>query len=591
MRRLPAIMLLTALSPVTALDLADYHAPTGEFDLQNHVHYHFESGKELQVAEAFETLNKHGFTQATSPRLSLGYTAKAVWVAIPFRGTGEPLILEITSLIDVIRFAHLDEKGAVRKQYDTGRDFAMSTRPVQHHNFVFPVAAATGERGYLLMRLKSQGSMLVPIKLLRESDFAKADHREQFIYGLYFGIMLVMVLYNLFLYSATRDIAYVYYVFYIVFFALFQFSIWGFTHEMLLPDNPLPAKYALPVGLHLATLFQLPFARQFFQARPVIPLLYKISTGFSVGTFISLVAALVIPYRWFIMMGIITGAGGALLNLTMALILYGKKIKTARFFLIAYSVFIGGALLLGMRNFGLLTHSFITSYSVQIGSVLEVVLLSLALADRITVLREQKEETQRKAAEREREFTASLENERNRIAGEIHDVVGSELTVLMLESEDPKANVQSLGQRLKFVLESIRDLVFLLNNKTSLAENLEDQMVSHARRLGETKKYEISLDLAKCGVALGLERSLHLHRIFTEWMNNTIRHAKPKSIAIGLALGQGLVTLEIRHDGSAFDWDGTANASGLGSIAHRAKKLKARAVSERNRFTLEIPLA
>ncbi|MBX3724170.1 MAG: hypothetical protein KF713_20150 [Turneriella sp.] len=588
--RIFLVILPVFLFPLTATDFARFDAAAGEFDLKNHVYYFFEEAGELREAEALDLFQKNRFTRTASARLSLGYTSKAVWIAIPFRGTGDPLVLEITSLIDNIRFVHLDERGKLLKGIDTGRDFPMHTRPVLHHSFVFPVTTVSEAPGFLMLRLKSQGSMLVPLKLLREGDFVKTDHREQFLYGLYFGIMLVMVLYNFFLFSATRDIAYLYYVLYILFFALFQFSIWGFAHEMLFPDHPVPAKYALPVGLHLATLFQLPFARQFFQARAVIPTLYKISFGFSVVTAVSLAAALVIPYRWFIMMGIVTGAGSAILNFIMAVVLYLKKIKTARFFLIAYSVFIGGALLLGLRNFGLLNHSLITSYSVQIGSVLEVVLLSLALADRINVLRDQKAEAQRQAAARERELTARLENERNRIAGEIHDVVGSELTVLMLESEDPKSDKKSLGQRLKFVLESIRDLVFLLNTKAGFAENLESQIALYAQRLGETKKYEIRLNLEKCGSLLGLEKSLNLHRIFSEWMNNTIRHAKPKSVDIRLSAENGRVRLEITHDGAPFTWNGAPNASGLGNIAHRAAKLKANVSSQGTRFLLEIPV-
>lgn len=590
MRLLCGFLLLLSL-PLSALDYAAWDARAGEYDLNSNVYYLFENDAELAPTEALARLRQDQYIRSASARLSLGYTAKAVWVAIPFRGTGEAQILEITSLIDSIRFLHLNERGEVVKEFATGRDLPVRTRPVVHHNFVFPVMAAANETGYILIRLKSQGSMLVPLKLLRESDFAKNDHREQFLYGLYFGIMLVMVLYNLFLFSGTREIAYLYYVFYILFFALFQFSIWGFTHELLLPDYPLPAKYALPVGLHLATIFQLPFARQFFRAGDVIPVLYRISTGLSVITLLSLAASLVIPYRWFIMMGIVTGSAGAVLNLVMAIVLQRRKFRTARFFLIAYSVFIGGALLLGLRNFGLLTHSLVTSYSVQIGSVLEVILLSLALADRINILREQKEETQRNAAVRERELTAKLESERARIAGEIHDVVGSELTVLMLESEDPKTDMKSLGQRLRLVLESIRDLVFLLNNKTSLAETLEDQITVFAHRLGETRKYEIGVDLQKCGRVLGLDRSLHLHRIFTEWMNNTIRHAKPERVDIRLAQTKENIVLEISHNGLAFDWDGKPNASGLGNIARRAAKMRARVGAAGTRFWLEIPHA
>jgi len=411
MRLRLGLLVLFAGAPLSALDFASYNHAQHEFDLNGRVHYYFEEYNEQQPHEAFELLQKGYFTQSPSARLSLGYTAKPVWVAIPFSGfpAANRLMLEITALIDNIQFSYMNERGLILESFTTGRDYPVSTRPVRHHNFVFPLPVQKSSNAFILMRLTSQGSMLVPLKLMPEEDFHDLDHIEQMVFGIYFGIMVVMVLYNLFLYAATRERSYAFYVFYILFFLLFQFALWGFLHELLLPDSPRFAKYMLPVFLHLATIFQLLFATQFFQARQIVPGLYKVSGYLSFATFASLVVGGILPYRWFIAVGILTGSVGALLNFIMALVLYQKKIKAARFFLIAYTTLIGGVVLLSLRNLGLINYSFLSTYSAQIGSALEVVLLSLALADKINLWRDEKEQAQKQVIDREREMNRAFQ--------------------------------------------------------------------------------------------------------------------------------------------------------------------------------------
>lgn len=414
-RTMRAVLLGIALGcggALSALDFATYDKNTREFDLKGKVHYYSEEYNEQLPHEALELLKAGYFTASASPRLSLGYTARAVWVAVPFfaeKGTDDKLILEITSLLDSIQFYVMNEGGLILESFHTGRDFALSTRPLSHHNFIFPINAQKARRGTILMRLTSQGSMLVPLRLVPEAIFTETDRREQLIFGLYFGIMAVMVLYNLFLYASTRERSYAFYVFYILFFLLFQFSIWGFSHEIFFPEMPRLAKYSLPVFLHLATSFQLLFATQFFQAQQLVPWLYRISGYLSFLTFLSLVAGGFLPYRIFIALGIFTGVAAALLNFFMALKLYFKNVKAARFFLIAYVTLIGGVVLLGLRNFGILNYSLLTTYSAQIGSALEVVLLSLALADRINIWRNEKEAAQKQVIDREREMNRAFQ--------------------------------------------------------------------------------------------------------------------------------------------------------------------------------------
>ena len=426
--RLPVILFaLLTFDAAQALDFSEYHAEVGAYDLKGNVHFYIEEYNEQQPHEALELLKSGLFTRSESPRLSLGYTGKAVWIALPFawrENRPATLMLEITSLIDTIQYSYVSERGLILDSAITGRDYPFSSRGLSHHNFVFPIAvekpaALTSKRrtsveggatrGIILLRLQSQGSMLVPLKLMGESDFYKVDHTEQLIFGLYFGIMLVMVLYNLFLYASTRERSYAFYVFYILFFALFQFALWGYLHEVFLPESPRLAKYLLPIFLHLATIFQLLFATQFFQARAIIPKQYKFVGFLSFLTFISLIAGSFFPYRIFITAGILAGSVGALAIFIMALTLYARRIKVARYFLIAYSTLIAGVVFLTLRNLGIINYSFISTYSAQIGSALEVILLSLALADKINIWRDEKEKAQKQVIDREREMNRAFQ--------------------------------------------------------------------------------------------------------------------------------------------------------------------------------------
>jgi class 3 adenylate cyclase len=84
--------------------------------------------------------------------------------------------------------------------------------------------------------------------------------------------------------------------------------------------------------------------------------------------------------------------------------------KYARLFVAAWICYLLGALLLIGRNMGILPGNMVTNNFANIGSAMEVVLLSLALADKVRILRIEKEESDMKVLKMQKELTASLEN-------------------------------------------------------------------------------------------------------------------------------------------------------------------------------------
>jgi len=295
-------------------------------------------------------------------------------------------MLELLAPIDLIEFNYLSERGLILDSIHTGRDAAVSTRPIVHRNFIFPLARADttvkSTKRIVLMRLTTQGRMFVPLRLRTESSFYAADHVEQLAFGVYFGVMLALVLYNLFLYSAFRTRSYAFYVFFVVFIALLQFSYRGFLQEMILPAEPRIAKYVLPVFLHAATIFQLLFAAQFFAAHEKIRTLYRISGWVSFATFVSLLFGLLIPYRYFSGLGIVFGSLATLLVFITAVVLLFKREKKVRFFVCAYILIIGSILLLILQNIDQKYYTSVHTSVNLIATAFAAMLLSLALADK-----------------------------------------------------------------------------------------------------------------------------------------------------------------------------------------------------------------
>ncbi len=199
-----------------------------------------------------------------------------------------------------------------------------------------------------------------------------------------------------------------------------------------------------------------------------------------------------------------------------------------------------------------------------------------------------------------------LTEERERIAGDIHDSIGSDLTALLfyLESNHRGDGEQETAQvfkpvvdRLRDILDRMRDLVYLLKLEESPAGMLEQEMINHLNWLKRAGRIDIRHDLESgLGQRLGWRKSLHTLRIFQEWITNVLRHARPNEIHVKWARRRNACVLVIRDDGPGFSFRAAdrTTGSGLASIKRRSANIKARLRSTKIRggsvFVLRIPL-
>ncbi|MBL8018887.1 MAG: hypothetical protein JNM27_04400 [Leptospirales bacterium] len=345
------------------------------------------------------------FRKVQSEKPSFGFTSSAFWLRFTAHADRERTILiELVSLIDTIDLYAISPSGGIA-HHRTGRLMPMSSRLLAHRDFVFPVALEPGDNE-IYMRFQSSGSMLLPLTAWSPESFREKDYLEQLVFGLYFGILVALALYNLFLFASVRDPSYLYYVLYVLGFAAFQGGVWGIVHE-LLPENPQLATQLLPASIGATIVALVQFTISFLGISRALPVRFWLLRGMQALGLTVIAAAFLAPYRF-------AAQGGTLLGILVVLVLTAiclsvlRSFKPARYFLLAFAALFVGIGVIALRNLGLLPFNVATSYSGQLGSAVEVILLSLALADRINTLKAEKEEQRKRAFEHERAMSEAF---------------------------------------------------------------------------------------------------------------------------------------------------------------------------------------
>jgi diguanylate cyclase (GGDEF)-like protein len=333
-------------------------------------------------ATAFHPAAAHGAD------INFGYSASAYWLRFtlaPRLGAASDWLLEIDypTLDDVQVFA-----GA--QSWHTGDLLPFAARPQHHRNFVFPVRLAADAPTTVYVRVASAGSLTVPLRLWAPATFSHASHDTYAALAIYYGMLLALMLYNLLLFVSVRDSNFLTYVLFVAGMAVGQLSANGLGNEFLWPAWPAWGNVAFPVGFAATGLFGALFTRGFLNTAVNAPRLDKLVLALA-GLFAVCIGTTLVAYRTGAILTSLTGAIFSAVAVAAGVRCLQRGQAGARYFLLAWSLLLVGVAVLGTRNLGWLPTNFVTSHAMQIGSALEMLLLSFALADRINSLRREKD--------------------------------------------------------------------------------------------------------------------------------------------------------------------------------------------------------
>jgi len=351
------------------------------------------------------------------------------------------------ALLDTIEFYYplADGNFAVNR---SGEGFDFSARPVKNHNFVYELTIPPGKTEYYYFRIRSQDKLELPIFLGNKGQVVYSDLSKNILFGIFFGIIIVMFFYNLFIYFTVKDPTYLYYVVYILAVGLIQGTIEGYTFQYLWPHNSFLATRGFYIFTALVNITGLEFVRRFLHTKSRAPKLDRVAIFlfgvYSIAILLSLFGLFYASYQ------ILQGFAGlvSIYMLTVAILIARQGYRPAKFFILAWIPLIAGIIVYVLKDIGVLHYNTITNYLITIGSALEVILLSFALADKINILEAEKRASQEEA------LRVSQENER--IIREQNIILESKVNERTTEL---KASNEELAKTLKDLQEAETQLV------------------------------------------------------------------------------------------------------------------------------------
>lgn len=414
--------------------------------------------------------------------LNAGYSRSAFWLKIDLHyrpanpAAQRTWLLELAyPPLDHLDLYMADANGDYRLIRQTGDALPFASREIRQNNYLFDLEFKPDQQRSVYLRLASEGSIQAPVTLWSSTAYLEDQPVRLYVLGIIYGVLLGMLVYNLFIYLSVRDTSYLYYIFYIASFGLYQLSVNGAAVEYFWPDNPWWANAATPFFIGCAGLFGSQFARSFLQTNNHSRWLDLVLIGLIAFSALVVGLSLMTSYALSLRLATLLALTFTVVIFAAGILAWWRGLRVARYFIIAWSAFLLGGIINTLMVLGLLPNVFLTMYASQIGSAIEVALLSLALADRINAMREQQAQTLFDAGQKlevlnqqlahsnklKDEFLATLTHE---LRTPMNGVIGS-LELMQTVELDPE-----LEQYQQTAAGSARDMMRMVNGILTLTE-------------------------------------------------------------------------------------------------------------------------
>ncbi|WP_276367491.1 sensor histidine kinase [Chryseolinea sp. H1M3-3] len=345
---------------------------------------------------------------------NLGFDRAAHWFKLEVNNVSASAewLLEVAySPLDQIDLYMVDKDGTPIHR-TSGDHFPITARDLPHRHPIFAFEILPGQTRDIFLRVQTISSVQVPIIFWHRDGFLKTSYKVQLLNGLFYGAMVLMILYQLFLFFSVRDKITFYYVLTLVTMVNVVAFFQGYSFLYLYPDYPkfndILAMVTGPFFLVSSTLL----TRAFLNLRHFSNLLDKLLLGNMVldlgvallmAVFFRKISFQYHNYLIFI---------HCLLALISAGYCFHKKYKPARYYLIAWFTVLVAAGIFTISSVGFMPGYLSTNYmGLMGGCILQMLFISFALGDRWSTLEKENQEAKEAELDREHKEKILLEEE------------------------------------------------------------------------------------------------------------------------------------------------------------------------------------
>jgi PAS domain S-box-containing protein len=346
----------------------------------------------------------------TADRANFGFSPSVYWMKgrlnfVPRRThqtTSEWWLMFDYVLHDYIDIYVVSANGQ-RLHYSLGdqRDFA--NNPFNSPHSIAPITLNKGEITEVYFRIESGGAKLLGVSLHNFQALTDAVSEARMRNGLFYGVMIIMVLYNLFIFLSIGDRTYLYYVLGITSFGLTQASLDGLPWQYQLFDDPHWNNQIVPLLMSATWIFLLAFSRSLLDVAKRAPLLDATIKFMAVVFLWSGCLSFLLEYSDMVQLNSRLTLFYAILLSAIGMHLWRRGHRPGRYYVFAWTAYMLGVFAQILYVFGAIAHNDFVQNGASWGGFANVLLLSLALADRINTQKRETEDARQRALDAKQE--------------------------------------------------------------------------------------------------------------------------------------------------------------------------------------------
>jgi signal transduction histidine kinase len=371
----------------------------GEYPLGLHIELLEDPGGELTIDDVTSPEYAAQFVPSQAPVPNFGFTNSAIWVRLSLRNetrdTSDWLLEQgfaNTHTVDLYTPLPGGEGFAVKQ---TGVLRPATTRDIQYPNLVFNLKIPPQSQQTTYLRFQSGASMTLPLTLWAQTAFMDRALVEQVLMGIFYGVLIGLLFYNLFLLFSLRDLNYLFFVLLLVSIIIEDASYAGYLPVYIIRDLGFPVQWIEPVAFSMTIASMVLFSTSFLELKKRLPKLYIVSL---VILAVWGALMLLIPFTSYHFLARLM-TPWALISLVAVFISgiasWMGGYQASRFFVLAWLGLVISLIWLLLVRLGLASSTFFSENAFRPGYLWMAVCWSIALADRINLLKDEIESANR----------------------------------------------------------------------------------------------------------------------------------------------------------------------------------------------------
>lgn len=428
-----------------------------EINLAKKVSYFKDSTNKLTDNEI---LNEVKFTKSNKEILNFKITKNTIWLKIDFKNTQNKILKRYLCIdqlnINKLEFFKKEDKKLVKIDRTYGTDFNILNNKFLVSGYTFNVDLNPNDSLVYYLKVSTKGQLFIPLFIRNYDTYNNIWFNRFLFFGIYIGIIAALLFYNIFLAISIHDErkTYIWYLFHTLFILLTQSSLQGFSNLFLWSNNHFMANQSVNLFTCLVSISGIEYAKSFLQLKitknyiikflNVYQIIYFIIFFISISGYIDVAYTIIQPVQLSI----------ALLMIVLSSNLVFKGNRLALFYLISWSTLFLGIIIFILTDLQILPYNLFTSQIMLYGSALQVILLSIAQADKYNILKLEEQKAQEKAL--------SIANLNERIIREQNVVLEEKVNLRTVELSN--TNIQ-----LNDALVSLKDAQMQLIEKEKMS--------------------------------------------------------------------------------------------------------------------------